>query len=59
MGATLTKLVASVVQIAVIAEFVVDVSKCVTGVGTVFHLVGLGAQGISMCAEARRGRRVL
>ena len=58
-GATLTKLVTCVTQIAETAEFVADVTKCVTGMSTVFHLISLGAQGVSMCAEARRGRRVL
>ncbi len=58
-GVTLTKLVACVTKVAETAEFVADASKCVTKVSTVFHLIRLGAQGVSMCAEACRGRRVL
>ncbi len=58
-GATLANLLASPTQIAETAEFVADVTKSVTAVSTVFHLISLGAQGVSMCAEARRGRRVL
>ncbi len=58
-GATLAKLVASVERVAETAEFIADASKCVAGVSTVFHLVALSAQGVSMCAEANRGRRVL
>ncbi len=58
-GATLTKLVAGVERVAETAEFVADASKCIAGVSTIFHLVVLGAQGVLMCAEANRGRRVL
>ena len=58
-GAALTKLVASVERVSETAEFMADVSKCVAGVSTVFQLVGLSAQVVSMCAEANRGRRVL
>ncbi len=58
-GAALTKLVASVERVAETAELMADVSKCVAGVSTVFHLVVLSAQAVSMCAEANRGRRVL
>ncbi len=58
-GATLTKLVASVERVAETAEFIADASKCVAGVSTAFHLVALSAQGESLCAEAKRGRRVL
>ena len=55
--AALSKLVAE--HVAETAEVVADLSKCVAGVSTIFHLVALGAQGVSMCAEASRGRRVL
>ncbi len=58
-GATLTKLVASVERVAETAEFIADASKCVAGVSTLFHLIALSAHGVSMCAEANRGRRVL
>ncbi len=58
-GAALTKLVTSVERVVETAEFIADASKCVAGVSTVFHLVALSAQGVSMCAEANRGRRVL
>ncbi len=58
-GAAFTKLVANVERVAETAEFMADVSKCVAGVSTVFHLVVLSAQVVSMCAEANRGRRVL
>ncbi len=58
-GASLSKLVACVERVAETAEFVADVSKCVSGVSTIFHLLALSAQGVSMCAEASRGRRVL
>ncbi len=58
-GAALSKLVASVEHVAKAAEFVADVPKCVAGVGTVFHLLALSAHGVSMWAEANRGRKVL
>ena len=58
-GAALAKLVESVKHVTEIAEFVGNVSKGVAGVSTVFQLVALGARGVSMCAEASRGRRVL
>ncbi len=58
-GATLTKLVASVERVAETAEFVADVTKCAAGVSTVFQLISLSAQGVSMCVEANRGRRML
>ena len=58
-GTALTKLVASVESVAETAEFLADASKCVTGVSAIFHLVALSAQGVSMCAEANRGHRVL
>ncbi len=46
-------------RVSEIAEFMAEVSKCVAGVNTVFHLVVLSARVVSMCAEANRGRRVL
>ncbi len=55
--AALSRLVAK--HLAETAEVVGDVAKCVTGLSTIFHLVALGAQGVSLCAEASRGRRVL
>ena len=58
-GVTLAKLVTSVERVAETAEGIADVSKCVAGVSTIFHLVALTAHGVSMCAEANRGRRVL
>ncbi len=58
-GAALSKLVASVENVGKAAELVADISKCVAGVGSVFHLLALSAQGLAMCAEAKRGRRVL
>ena len=58
-GATMTKLVASIERVAETAEFIADVSKCTAGVSTVFQLVSLSAQGLSMCMEANRGQRVL
>ncbi len=58
-GATLTKLVSNVEQVAKTAEFVADLSKGITGVSTFFHLVSLSAHAVSLCAEASRGRKVL
>ncbi len=55
--AALPKFVAE--HVAETAEAVADQSKCVAGVSTIFHLVALGAQGVSMCADASRRRRVL
>ncbi len=55
--AALSKLVAE--RVAETAEVVADVAKCVAGASTIFHLVALGAQAVSMCAEASRGRKVL
>ncbi len=58
-GVKLTKLVAIVARAIETAEFIADVTKCITGVSTIFHLVSLSAQGLSICAEANRGRRLL
>ncbi len=58
-GATLTKLVTSVGRVVETAEIIADVSKFVAGVSTIFRLVALSAQGVSMCVEANRGQRVL
>ncbi len=58
-GATLSKLVGSVERVTETAEFVADVSKCIVGVSTIFHLVALSAKGVSMYVEANRGRKAL
>ncbi len=58
-GATFTKLMTGVESVAETAEFIADVSKCVTGVSTIFHLVALRAQVVRMCVEAERGQRIL
>ncbi len=57
--ATLAKFVASAERVTKTAELLANVSKCVAGVSTVSQLISLSAQGVSMCAEANRGRRVL
>ncbi len=58
-GATLVKLVASLERVAESAERAADATKCAAGISTIFHLVGLTTQSALMCAEAKRGRRVL
>ncbi len=58
-GATLSKLVASVERVTETAEFVADASTCIAGVNTIFHLVALTAQGVSLYVEANRGRKML
>ncbi len=58
-GVTLAKFVASVEHVAEVAEVVADASKCVSGVSRLFHLLALSAHGVSMWAEANRGRRLL
>ncbi len=58
-GATAANLVASVGRVAETAKKIADVSKCVGGVSSIFHLVAPGAQGASTCMEANRGRKVL
>ncbi len=58
-GATLAKLVTSLECVAETTKFVADASKCVAGASTVFHLVRLTTQTVLMCAEVKRGRRVL
>ncbi len=58
-GAELTRLVAGVGSVADATESVANLSKCIAGMSTVFHLVALCAQRASMCAEANGGKRVL
>ncbi len=58
-GATFAKLVAGVGNGAETVKFLADTSKCIGGVGAVFQLIALSAQGVSMCTEAYRGRKVL
>ncbi len=55
--AALSKLVAE--HLGETAVVVGDATKFVAGVSSIFHLVALGAKGVSMFAEASRGRRVL
>ncbi len=58
-GVTLETLVESAERVAETAKLIANVSKVVAGVSAVFHLLALIAEGISMCAEVSRGRRIL
>ena len=58
-GATMKTLVVSAENVAETAKLIGDVSKVVRGVSNIFHLLALIAQGMSMYAEASRGRRTL
>ncbi len=58
-GGTLEKLVKSAEHVTETAELLADLSKCIGGLSAIFQLVSLSAQGVSMWAEASRGRRVL
>ena len=59
LAGTLEKLVSSAERETETAELFADLSKRVTGVSTIFQLVSLSAQGVSIWAEANRGQRVL
>ncbi len=52
-------LAARVEHVAETAKLIGDASKVVAGVSAIFNLVALGAQGVSLCAKAMHGRRVL
>ncbi len=59
LGGTLSKLISSAEGVTETAELLANLSKCVAGVSTIFQLVSLIAQGVSMWAEASRGQRAL
>ncbi len=59
LAGPLEKLESSAERVTETAEIFADVSKCVAGVSTIFHLVSLSAQGVSMWAEANRGQKTL
>ena len=58
-GAALAKLATSSKCVTETAELLAGLSKGVAGVSAIFQLVSLSAKGVSMCAEASRGRRLL
>ncbi len=58
LGAKFGKLMTSVERVSATVDFIADVSKCVAGVSSTFHLVAHGAQGVPMYAEANLGRIV-
>ncbi len=59
IGDPLEKLVASAERVTETAEFLADLSKGLGTFSTAFHLALLGAQGVSMCLQASRGKKVL
>ncbi len=58
-GSTMAMLLTNMEHVAETAKSIGDVSKGVAGVSSIFNLVALCEQGVSMCAEANRGQMVL
>ncbi len=58
-AASLATLVARVECVAETAKLIGDLSKFIRGLSSIFQLLALGAQGVSMYAKARYGRRML